>query len=93
MENFVAAELVRHCNNLLQLNILASYTVTSKKKASTVEREVAELLMESRVLHQFPLADGWLATADRCLELVKARIHAELPGAIRHEDLLERNFN
>ena len=60
----------------------------SKKKTSTMEREVVELLMESRLHHQYPLADGWLATAERCLELSKAHIHAELPGSIRHEDLL-----
>ena len=48
-------QLVKHCNNLLQLNIVASHTATSKKKTSTVEREVVELLMESRVHHQYPL--------------------------------------
>lgn len=81
-------QLVRHCNNLLHVNIVASNTVMPKKKTSTAEREVIELLMESRVHHQYPLADGWLATTERCLELAKARIHADLPGSICHEDLL-----
>ena len=63
--------------------------MTSKKKTSTIEREVAELVMESRVHHQFPLANGWLATADCCLELAKAHIHAELPRSICHEELLK----
>ena len=71
---------------------MASYTTVSKKKTSTVEREVAELLMESRVYHQCPLADGWLATADKCMELAKARIHAEEPGAMRHEELLRQTL-
>lgn len=53
---------------------------------------MAELLMESRVHHQYPLTDGWLDTADRCLELAKARIHAESPGAIRYEDLLKKTL-
>ena len=75
-------QLVRHCNNLLQLNIVTSNTVTTKKKNSTVEREVAKLLMESRVHHQSPLSDAWVATAEHCLELAKARFHAELQGII-----------
>ena len=85
-------QLVNHCNNLLWINIVASYTEVSKKKTTTVEREVAELLMESRVYHQCPLADGWLATADRFMELAKACIHAEEPRAMRHEELLRQTL-
>ena len=83
---------MRHCNNLLQLNIVASNTVTTKKKTSTVEREVAELLMEWRVHHLSPLSDGWVATAEHCLELAKAHFHAELQGSIRHEALLRETM-
>ena len=57
-----------------------------------MEREVAEMLMESRVHHQYPLADGWIATAERCMELAKARIHADEPGARRHEALLRQTL-
>ena len=85
-------QLVNYCNNLLQINIVASFTTVTKKKTSTVEREVAELLMESRVYHQCPLADGWIATAERCMELAKARIHADEPGARRHEALLRQTL-
>ena len=48
--------------------------------------------MESRVYHQCPLADGWIATADRCMELAKARIHADELGARRHEALLRQTL-
>ena len=71
-----------HCNNLLQLNIVASHTISHKKKASKMEREVTELLMESRVHHQLPLSDGWVAIAEHYLELAKARFHATSQGSI-----------
>ena len=55
-------QLFKHCNDLLQLNIVASNTVLHKNKASTSEKEIAKILMESRVHHQKPLLNGWIAT-------------------------------
>ena len=81
-------QLFKHCNDLLQLNIVASNTVLHKIKASTIEKEIAEILMESRVHHQKPLQNGWIATAEHCMDLAKVRLTAMIEGNFWHEDLL-----
>lgn len=68
--------LIGYCNDLLQLNIAASRVVAKPKKtAITVERDITEQLMEARIHHKQRLADGWVVTAEYCLDLAKARYH------------------
>ena len=85
-------QLFKHCNDLLQLNIVASNTVLHKNKASTAEKEIVEILMESRVHHQKPLQNGWIAIADHCIELAKVRLTAVQDGKFHHEDLLGKTW-
>ena len=73
-------QLFKHCNELLQLNIVASNTVQHKNKASTVEKEIVEILLEQRVHHQKPLQSGWIATAEHCIELAKVRLTVVTEG-------------
>lgn len=57
-------KLMGHCNDLLQLSIVASRIPAKPKKFTlTVERDIAEQL-EARIYHNQKLNDGWLATAD-----------------------------
>ena len=81
-------QLFKHSNDLLQLNIMASNTVQHKHKASTMEKEIVEILMESRIHHNKPLHNGWISTADYCVELAKVRLTAMSNGKYRHEDIL-----
>ena len=85
-------QLFKHCNDLLQLNIVASNTVQHKHKASTMEKEIAEMLMESRIHHNKPLQNGWISTADYCVELAKVRLTATTQGKYRHEDILRQTW-
>ena len=85
-------QLFKHCNDLLQLNIVASNTVQYKNKASTPDKEIAEILMESRVHHNKPLQNGWISTADHCVELAKVRLTAMSNGKYRHEDMLRQTW-
>ena len=84
-------QLVKHCNDLLQLNIVASNTVQHKHKATTVEKQIAELLMESRVLHQKPLSDGaGLQLQNIAWSWPKRRLTVVQEGGFRHEGLLRK---
>ena len=48
------------------------------------------MLMESRIHHQAPLQEGWIATAEHCVELAKVRLIAKIDGGfIRHDDFLK----
>ena len=86
-------QLLKHCNDLLQLNIVASNTVIHKNKATTVEKKIAEILMESRVRHNKPFQSGWMATAEHFLELAKVKLTAVTEGKFKHEDLLQKTWN
>ena len=49
-----------------------------------MEKEIANMLMESRIHHQAPLQVGWIATAEHCVELVNVRLTAIIDGGFRH---------
>lgn len=67
-------KLVGHCNDLLQLNIVASWVVGNPKKpAITMERGIVEQLLESRIHHKQSLANGCITTVEYFLELAKSR--------------------
>lgn len=97
-------KLIGHCNDLLQLNLVASRVAAKPKKMTlTVERDIAEQLFEARVYHNQKLNDGWLATADYCVELSKCRYnegrstvyneasHSEVMLTIYEHDILVKN--
>lgn len=85
-------QLMGQCNNLLQLNIVASNKVQYKHKATTIEKEIVEMLMESRVHHQSPLQEVWIATVNHCVELAKVRLSTVIDGGFQHKDLLRKTW-